>query len=192
MKGAGLFILFSSLWNGGFGLIDTTDTWTTPEGASSQENIASATVSQNKMLPTPQSTSAEISTIPEARTSEESLLKSTLPPSETGTPPEAMRSQTLTSTGKTEGLLKLQTLGLPVNPSLQLNPRADSVVLTNSTLKFLQTFVRKSNQQAIAPNSIEGSMGNRSPRETYLSRGDSSGSQKTNSQKSSFETTRGK
>ncbi|XP_005639245.1 multimerin-1 isoform X1 [Canis lupus familiaris] len=192
MKGAGLFILFFSLWNGGFGLIDTTDTWTTPEDASSQENIASATVSQNKMLPTPQITSAEIATIPEARTSEESLLKSTLPPSETGTPPEAMRSQTLTSTGKTEGLLKLQTPALPVNPSLQLNPRAESVVLTNSTLKFLQTFIRKSNQQAIAPNSIEGSMGNRSPRETYLSRGDSSGSQKTNSQKSSFETTRGK
>ncbi|XP_025729236.1 multimerin-1 [Callorhinus ursinus] len=192
MKRARLFILLSSLWNGGFGLINTTHTWITPEDASSQENMASATVPLNKMLPTPQITTAEIATIPEARTSEESLLKSTLPPSETGTPPEGVRNQTLTPPGKIEGVLKLLPLTLPTKPSLKFSPRAESVVLSNSTMKFLQSFATKSNQQAISPNSIAGGLGNRSPRETYLSRGDSTGSQKTNYQKSSFETTRGK
>ncbi|XP_046946970.1 multimerin-1 isoform X1 [Lynx rufus] len=192
MKGAGLFVLLSSLWIGGFGLTNTTYTWTTSEDASSQENMASATIPLNKVLPIPQITSAEIATIPETRTSEDSLLKSTVPPSETGTPPEGVRNQTLTPTGKTEGVLKLQTLALPTKPSLKFSPRAESVVLSNSTLKFLQSFARKSNQQAISPDSVAGGVGNRSPRETYLSRGDSSGSQKTNNQKSSFETTRGK
>uniref|UniRef100_A0A8C9KBS5 Multimerin-1 n=1 Tax=Panthera tigris altaica TaxID=74533 RepID=A0A8C9KBS5_PANTA len=192
MKGAGLFVLLSSLWIGGFGLTNTTYTWTTSEDASSQENMASATIPLNKVLPIPQITSAEIATIPETRTSEDSLLKSTVPPSETGTPPEGVRNQTLTPTGKTEGVLKLQTLALPTKPSLKFSPREESVVLSNSTLKFLQSFARKSNQQAISPDSVAGGVGNRSPRETYLSRGDSSGSQKTNNQKSSFETTRGK
>ncbi|XP_025778229.1 multimerin-1 [Puma concolor] len=192
MKGAGLFVLLSSLWIGGFGLTNTTYTWTTSEDASSQENMASATIPLNKVLPIPQITSAEIATIPETRTSEDSLLKSTVPPSETGTPPEGVRNQTLTPTGKTEGVLKLQTLALPTKPSLKFSPRAESVVLSNSTLKFLQSFARESNQQAISPDSVAGGVGNRSPRETYLSRGDSSGSQKTNNQKSSFETTRGK
>ncbi|XP_044080432.1 multimerin-1 [Neovison vison] len=192
MKRAKLFILLSSLWNGGFGLINTTHTWTTPEDASSQENMASATVSLNKMLPTPQIMSAEIATIPEARTFEKSLLKSTKPPSKTGTPPEGVGNQTLTPPEKTEGALKLQPLALPTKPSLKFSPRAESVVLSNSTMKFLQSFARKSNQQVISPNAVAGDLGNRSPRETYLSRGDSSGSQKTNYQKSSFETTRGK
>ncbi|KAF0880181.1 MMRN1 protein, partial [Crocuta crocuta] len=191
MKGAGLFVLLSSLWNGGFGL-NTTYTWTTPEDASSPENMASATTPLNKMPPTLQITSAEIATIPEARASEDSLLKSTLSPSETNTPPEDVRNQTLTPTGKTEGVLKLQILALPTKPSLKSSPRAESVVLSNSTLKFLQSFARKSNQQVISPDSVAGGVGNRSPRETYLSRGDSSESQKTNNQKSSFETTRGK
>ncbi|XP_040334393.1 multimerin-1 [Herpailurus yagouaroundi] len=192
MKGAGLFVLLSSLWIGGFGLTNTTYTWTTSEDASSQENMASATIPLNKVLPIPQITSAEIATIPETRTSEDSLLKSTVPPSETGALSEGVRNQTLTPTGKTEGVLKLQTLALPTKPSLKFSPRAESVVLSNSTLKFLQSFARTSNQQAISPDSVAGGVGNRSPRETYLSRGDSSGSQKTNNQKSSFETTRGK
>lgn len=191
MKGAGLFVLLLSLWNGGFG-VNTTYTWTTPEDASSPENMASATTPLNKMPPTLQITSAEIATIPEARASEDSLLKSTLSPSETNTPPDDVRNQTLTPTGKTEGVLKLQTLALPTKPSLKSSPRAESVVLSNSTLKFLQSFARKSNQQVISPDSVAGGVGNRSPRETYLSRGDSSESQKTNNQKSSFETTRGK
>lgn len=192
MKRARLFILLSSLWNGGFGLTNTTHTWTTAEDASSRENMASATVALNTMLSTPQITSAEIATVPEARTSEESLLKSTLPPSETGAPPGNVRNPTLTPPGKTEGVLKLQPLALPTKPSLKFSPRAESVVLSNSTMKFLQSFARKSNQQAISPNSVSGGPGNRSPRETYLSRGDNGGSQKTNDQKSSFETTRGK
>ncbi|EFB19438.1 hypothetical protein PANDA_006107, partial [Ailuropoda melanoleuca] len=192
MKRARLFILLSSLWNGGFGLTNTTHTWTTAEDASSRENMASATVALNTMLSTPQITSAEIATVPEARTSEESLLKSTLPPSETGAPPGNVRNPTLTPPGKTEGVLKLQPLALPTKLSLKFSPRAESVVLSNSTMKFLQSFARKSNQQAISPNSVSGGPGNRSPRETYLSRGDSGGSQKTNDQKSSFETTRGK
>ncbi|XP_029779534.1 multimerin-1 [Suricata suricatta] len=192
MKGAGLFVLLSSLWNGGFGLTNTTYTWTTPEDASSRETMASATTPLNKTPPTPQITSAEIATMPETRSSEDSLLRSTVPASEPGTPPEDVRNQTLPPTGKTEGVLKLQTLALPTKLSLKFNPRAESVVLSNSTLKFLQSFARKSNQQALSPESVAGGVGNRSPRETYLSRGDSSGSQKTNNQKSSFETTRGK
>lgn len=193
MKGAGLFVLLSSIWSGGFGLSDTTQAWTTSEGENSQKNGTSASALLNEtqslqMLPTTQITSAEPAT--KARTTEESLLQSSLFPSETSASP-GVRSPPLTPTQKTERVLKLQTLPSQSKSSIKFSPGAQSVVLSNSTLKFLQSFARKSNQQVISPNSV-GSLGNRSPRETYLSRGDSSESQRTNYQKSSFETTRGK
>lgn len=64
-------------------------------------------------------------------------------------------------------------------------------MLANATLKFLQSFSRKSNQQVVSPKS-SGDMGNRSPRETHLRRSDNSGNQRPSYQKSSFETARGK
>ncbi|XP_006910794.1 multimerin-1 [Pteropus alecto] len=197
MKGVRLFVLLSSIWSGGFGLNDTTQTWTTSEDENSQKNMTSALVPLNKiqslqMLPTTQIMSAETASTPETRTSEDSLLKSALLPSDNSASPGGVRNLSLTSTEKTEeGELKFQTLALPTESSIKFSPRAESVVLSNSTLKFLQSFVRKSNNQVISLNSA-GFVGNRSPRETYLSRGDSSESQRTNYQKSSFETTRGK
>lgn len=197
MKGARLFILLSSLWSGGFGLNGPTHTWTTTEDENSQKNATSASVPPNKgqslqVLPTPKITSTEVATAPDSSTSEDSLLKSIPLPSETSASPEGVRKQTLTLTEKTEeGMLKLQTLALQTEPTLKFSPKAESVILSNSTLKFLQSFARKMNEQGISPNSV-GGVGNRSPRETYLSRGDSPGSQRTSKQKPSFETTRGK
>ncbi|XP_010858450.1 PREDICTED: multimerin-1 isoform X2 [Bison bison bison] len=197
MKGARLFILLSSLWSGGFGLNGPTHTWTTTEDENSQKNATSASVPPNKgqslqVLPTPKITSTEVATAPDSSTSEDSLLKSIPLPSETSASPEGVRKQTLTLTEKTEeGMLKLQTLALQTEPTLKFSPKAESVILSNSTLKFLQSFARKTNEQGISPNSV-GGVGNRSPRETYLSRGDSPGSQRTSKQKPSFETTRGK
>lgn len=197
MKGARLFILLSSLWSGGFGLNGPTHTWTTTEDENSQRNATSASVPPNKgqslqVLPTPKITSTEVATAPDSSTSEDSLLKSIPLPSETSASPEGVRKQTLTLTEKTEeGMLKLQTLALQTEPTLKFSPKAESVILSNSTLKFLQSFARKMNEQGISPNSV-GGVGNRSPRETYLSRGDSPGSQRTSKQKPSFETTRGK
>ncbi|XP_010333103.1 multimerin-1 [Saimiri boliviensis] len=202
MKGARLFVLLSSLWSGGIGLNNSKHSWTIPEDGNPQKTMTSASVPPNKMqslqiLPTTPVMSAETVTTPEARTSEESLLKSTLPPSETSAPAEDVRNQTLTSTGKAEGVVKFQNLTLPTKPSIKFNPGAESAVLSNSTLKFLQSFARKSNEQATSLNAVggvggSGGTGNRGPRETYLSRGDSSPSRRTDYQKSSFETTRGK
>ena len=197
MKGARLFILLSSLWSGGFGLSGPMHTWTTTEDENSQKNATSASVPPNKgqslqVLPTPKITSTEVATAPDSSTSEDSLLKSIPLPSETSASPEGVRKQTLTPTEKTEeGMLKLQTLALQTESTLKFSPKAESVILSNSTLKFLQSFARKTNEQGISPNSV-GGVGNRLPQETYLSRGDSPGSQRTSKQKSSFETTRGK
>ncbi|XP_070265109.1 multimerin-1 [Myotis yumanensis] len=194
MKGARLFVLLSSIWSGGFGLNHTTQTWTTSEDENSQKNMTSASVPLNKlqshrMLPTTQIMSAEM--VPETRTSEEGLLKAALLPSETSAAPAGVRRPALTSTEEPEErVLKLQTLAPLTKSSSKLSPGAESVVLSNSMLKFLQSFASKSNQ-VTSLNSV-GGLGNRSPRETYLSRGDTSESQKTNYQQSSFETTRGK
>lgn len=197
MKGAKLFVLLSSLWSGGIGLNNTEHSWTRPEDENFQKNMASASVPLNRtqslqMQSSSQIPSAERPTTPEARTSEESPLQSTLPPSETSTLPEGVRNPTLTPTGKTEeGVVGLENLALPTQSSIKVSPGAEAVVLSNSTLKFLQSFAQKSNQQEVSLNSVRG-MGNRSPRETYLSRGDSSQRQQPSYQKSSFETTRGK
>lgn len=194
MKGVRLFVLLSSIWSGGFGLSDTTQAWTASEGENSQKDVTSASAPFNEtqslqMLPATQIMSAETAT--EERTTEENLLQSALFPSETSASPESMRSPALTSTQKTERELKPQTLPSQSKSSIKFSPGAQSVVLSNSTLKFLQSFARKSNKQVISPNSV-GSLGNQSPRETYLNTGDTSESQRTNYQKSSFETTRGK
>lgn len=202
MKGARLFVLLSSLWSGGIGLNNSKHSWTIPEDGNSQKTMTSASVPPNKIqslqiLPTTWVMSAEeIATAPEARTSEESLLKSTLPPSKTSAPAEGVRNQTPTSTERA-GVVKLQNLTLPTKANIEFNPGAEPVVLSNSTLKFLQSFARKSNEQVTSLNAVGGvggigGVGNRAPRETYLSRGDSSPSQRTDYRKSSFETTRGK
>lgn len=197
MKGVRLFILLSSLWSGGFGLNGPMHAWTTTEDENSQKNATSASVPPNKgqslqVLPTPQITSTEVATAPDSNTSEDSLLKSIPLASETSASPEGVRKQTLTPTEKTEeGMLKLRTLALQTESTLKFSPKAESVILSNSTLKFLQSFARKTDEQGISPNSV-GGVGNRSPRETYLSRGDHPGSQRISKQKSSFETTRGK
>ncbi|XP_032961693.1 multimerin-1 isoform X2 [Rhinolophus ferrumequinum] len=193
MKRARLFLLLSSIWSGGFGLSDTTQT----SEDENSKNMTTALVPLNKiqslqMLSTTQIMSTETATTPEARTSEESLLKLALLRSETSPSPEGVKNPTIASTERTEkGVLKFQALLFPTKSSIKFSPRAESVVLSNSTLKFLQSFARKSNQQVISLNSV-GRVENRSPRETYLNRGDSSKSQRTNYQKSSFETTRGK
>ncbi|XP_054544161.1 multimerin-1 [Talpa occidentalis] len=196
MKGARLFVLLSTLCNGGFGLNNTTHTWTTPEDENYQKNMTSASVDSEKMqsfqmVPTTQIMSVEITTTPETRISEESLLKSTLP-SGTAESPNGLRKQTVTPTEKTEEeVLPSKAFALPSKSSIKFSPRAKSEAISNSTMKFLQSFARKSNQQVTSLNSV-GGVGNRSPRETYLSRGDSNGSQRTSYQKPSFETTRGK
>lgn len=194
MKGISLFVLLSSLWNGGIGVNNTMSPWTTPKDGNSQKVMSSVSDLQNKTqtLQTKQNTPAEKATTPETRTSEEGLLKSTLLPSETSVPPQGMRNQTLVPTEKTEeAVMELQSFAVPTKSRLEFSPAAQSVVLSNSTLKFLQSFARKSNQQDSSLNSV-GGVDNRSPRETYLSRGDSSRSRRTDYQKSSFETTRGK
>lgn len=193
MQGARLFVLLSSVWSGGFGLKDTTQTWTTSEVENSQE-MASASVPLNKLprhgtLPTPQILSAEMVT--GTRTSAQGLLPSASLPSETSAAPAGVGRPALTSTAETEErVLKLQTLAPLTRSSIEFGPRAQSVVLSNSTLKFLQSFASKSNQ--VASLNSAGGVGNRSPRETSLSRGDARESQRASYQKSSFETTRGK
>ncbi|KAM8803565.1 multimerin-1 [Rhynchonycteris naso] len=190
MKGAKLFVLLSSIWSGGFGLKDTTQTWSTSDDENSQKNITSAPVQSLQIKPTTQIASAGTAT--EARISQENHLKSVLFPSEASTSPEIVRNPAFTSTEKTEErVLKLQTFALPTKSSIQFSPGAESLVLSNSTLKFLQSFARKSNHQVVSLNSAVD-VGNRSSRETYLSRSDTSESQRSNYQKSSFETTRGK
>lgn len=182
MQGARLLVLLSSVWSGGFGLNDTAQTWTTPSEDANSQGVASASAPLSKLqshrtLPTAETMPAEVAT--ETRTSEEGLLPSASPPSET-----------LTSSGEEERVLKLQTLAPLSESSIEFNPGAESVVLSNSTLTFLQSFASKPNQ-GTSLNSV-GGLGNRSPRETYPSRADTRESQRTAYQKSSFETTRGK
>lgn len=196
MKEAKLFVLLSSLWSGALGLTNTTLTrTTTTKEKNFQKNMTSTSYALNQaqslqMMPTTQIMTLE--TTAKTRSSENSLLTSTLLPSETEEPPETRRIQAPTKE-KTEEVLKMQTLAPLSKSSIQSKPkpREESLVLPNSTLKFLQSFARNSNQQAMPSNST-GSLGNRATGEMYLSRGDNPRSQRTNSQKSSFETTRAK
>nr|XP_005002721.1 multimerin-1 isoform X1 [Cavia porcellus]XP_013005556.1 multimerin-1 isoform X1 [Cavia porcellus]XP_013005557.1 multimerin-1 isoform X1 [Cavia porcellus] len=196
MNGAKLFVLLSSLWSGGIGLDHTEHPWTTPEDENSHKKMTSLWDPVNKtqslqMLSTTQSPSAKISPAPVLGTSEVHPLQSTLPPSESSWTSQNARNQTATATGKTEGEVESPKLAFPNRANASFKPEAETVELSNSTLKFLQSFARKSDQQANSPKSA-GDLGNRSPRETYPSRGDSVQSQRTTTRKSSFETTRGK
>ncbi|XP_049646048.1 multimerin-1 [Suncus etruscus] len=196
MKEAKLFVLLSSLWSGAVGLTNTTLTRTsTTKEKNFQKNMTSTSYALNqaqslqRMPTTPIMT---LETTPKTRSSENSLLTSTLLPSEIEELPEMRRIQAPTKE-KTEEVLKMQTLAPLSKSSIQFKPksREESFVLSNSTLKFLQSFAKNSNQQAI-PLSSTGSLEHRATRDMYLSRGDNPRSQRTNSQKSSFETTRGK
>ncbi|XP_006894545.1 PREDICTED: multimerin-1 [Elephantulus edwardii] len=189
MKKASLFVLLSSLWSGGLGVNSTTYTWTTPKDEPSLKDLTTVSVALNKtqslqIVPTTEIISAETPTTPEARTSDKSLLKSTLLPSKTSEPQKLEKNSTLTSKANAE-VVKFHTLALLSNSSTRLNPGAESVVLSNSTLKFLQSFARKSNQQSL--NSTE-SAGNESLQRMHLS----SRSQRTDHQRPNFESTRGK
>ncbi|KAM4834416.1 multimerin-1 [Thomomys bottae] len=195
MKGAKLFVLLSSLWSVGIGLNNTTYSWTTPEDENSLKNMTSAPIPLTEMqslqmLSATQNTPVEANPAPNTQPSEGSILQSALGLSETSTP-EVVSNPTLTPTGKTEEVENLQSLALPARSSIKLSAGAESLGLSDATLKFLQSFTRKPDPQVISPKS-EGGVGNRSPRETYLSRGDSNGNQRPSYQKPSFETTRGK
>uniref|UniRef100_A0A5F9C4D1 Multimerin-1 n=1 Tax=Oryctolagus cuniculus TaxID=9986 RepID=A0A5F9C4D1_RABIT len=192
MEAARLFVLLSSLWSGGIGLYSVEPSWTAPEGESSQ-NVTSASVAPNttegfQLLPTARPELAEIAPIPEEGTSEETLLQSALPLLESSTPAEGVGNQTPAPTEMTEeGTVKSQNPALRTQTSTKFNPGAKSVVLSNSTLRFLQSFASTSKEQTV-PQNLAGGMRNRSPRKTYLS----DQSQGAGYQKSSFETTRGK
>ncbi|XP_054993461.1 multimerin-1-like [Sorex araneus] len=192
MEGARLLVLLSSLWSGGVGLHNATHSRiTAPEEGNFQKNMASTSYTLNQSLqplPTTHIMAPEATQTPEGRASEDSLLTSTSLPTKPEEPPEFRRNQTQTHHEKTP---EVQTPAPLSKSSVQLTPRAESLVLSNSTLEFLQSFARTSSQQAISLNSTRG-LGNRAPRQTYLSRGDNPGRQRTNFQKSSFETTRGK
>lgn len=191
-----MLVLLSSLWGRVFGLTNTQRSWTGPEDENSPLtlNSTSAPVSEGLSLPVfpvTQNPSYKAAATPE-RPLEDSLLQSTLQTSETSTPPEERRSQTPTPLETTEAVRTPLPLAHQSKGIIQPSPGAERVVLANDTWKFLQSFSRKSNQQAISPKSA-GDMGNRSSREAHLSRSDRRGSQRSSShQKSSFETTRGK
>ncbi|XP_052577391.1 multimerin-1 isoform X2 [Peromyscus californicus insignis] len=192
MRGLKLLVLLSSLWGGGFGLTNTQRSWTAPEdeNAPLTLNSPSAPLVSLQVLSATQNPSSKAAAAPE-RPSEDTLLLSTLQTSETNTQPEERRSQTPTPLEKTGAVMAPLPLALQSKPITKPGPGAEKVVLANATLKFLQSFSRKSNQQAIS-SKLPGDMGNRSPRETHRSRSDSSGGQRPSYQKSSFETTRGK
>nr|XP_004665470.2 multimerin-1 [Jaculus jaculus] len=191
MRGVNLFVLLSSFWSVGIGLNSTKHSWTIPKNENSHKNITSASVlptdprSLQRLLTT-QKTSVSVTPASEEKLSEENLLQSTLSPLETNTPPVAVRSQTLKLEGKTEeGGVQFQTPALPTQSTIKRSSSgAEAVVLSNATLRFLQSFANKSNQQATFQK-LAGGTGNRSPRQTYLSRGKTDGSQR-------FEAARGK
>ncbi|XP_036036268.1 multimerin-1 isoform X2 [Onychomys torridus] len=195
MRGLMLLVLLSSLWRGVFGLTNTQRSWTPPEDEVSPLSLNSPSaplreVVSLQVLSTTQNPSSKAAAAPE-RPSEDTLLLPTLQTSETSTQPEEQRSQTPTPLKKTGAVMAPLPLALQSKPIIKPSPGAEKVVLANATLKFLQSFSRKSNQGAISPK-LPRDMGNRSPRETHLSRSDISGSQRPSYQKSSFETTRGK
>lgn len=196
MRELKLLVLLSSLWGGGFGLTNTQQrSWNAPEDENAPLilNSSSAPLSEVaslRVLSATQNPSSKAAAAPE-RPSEDTILLSTLQTSETSTQPEEQRSQTPTPLEKTGAMMAPLPLALQSKPITKPDPGAEKVVLANATLKFLQSFSRKSDQQVISPK-LPGDMGNRSPRETHRRRSDSSGGQRPSYQKSSFETTRGK
>ncbi|XP_004648455.1 multimerin-1 [Octodon degus] len=197
MEKAKLFVLLSSLWSVGIGLDHIKHLGTTAEDENPHKNMTSLSAPVNntqslQMLPSTRNPSTEIAPTPELRTPEAHPLQSTLQPSESSLATEGVRIQLAPGARKTEkGEVKLPELAFPTQASISSQAGAETVLLSNSTLKFLQSFAGKSEQRENALKSA-GGVGNRSPRETYLSRGDSTRNQRPSSQKSSFETTRGK
>ncbi|XP_004590628.2 multimerin-1 [Ochotona princeps] len=194
MKGAGILVLLASVWSGGIGLHHTEHSWTAPEHENSQ-NVTSAPVAPNEtqsfqVLPTTQPMLVETASIREEGTSKENLPQSARPFLETGAPAENVRDQTPAPTEVIKEV-KLQNPSLQKQLSVKFKPGAESVALSNATLKFLQSFASKSKQQMKYQNS-SASTSTLSPREASLSRVDSNGSQGPGHSKSSFETTRGK
>ncbi|XP_008842849.1 multimerin-1 [Nannospalax galili] len=189
MPGVKLLVLFSSLWGSGIGLNNTQHSWTVPE----DENSTSGPRSKVPSLPGlgATKTSAEALEAPGTRPSGDSLRQSTLQPSETSASLEGLSSQTLTPPGKTGGPVAPQSPAFPSKSSIKPSPGAGTAVLSDATLKFLQSFAGKPDPQAMHLKSA-GDTANRSPRGTSLSRGDRSGRQRPGYQKPSFETTRGK
>lgn len=195
MQGLKFLVLLSVLWGRVFGLTNTQHSWTVPEDEDSSltPNSASASVSEIlslQVLSATQNPSTKDLVVPE-RPSEDTLLQSTPQPSETSTLSEERRSQNPTSLEKTGTAVVSLPLSLQNKHSIKPSSGAGTAMLANATLKFLQSFSRKSNQQAVSPK-LAGDMGNRSARETHLRRSDNSGNQRPSYQKPSFETTRGK
>lgn len=194
MQGLKFLVLLSILWGMVFGLTNTQHSWAVPEDEDSSltRNSTSAPVSEvlsRQVLLATQNPPPEVPLAPE-RPSEDTLLQSIPQPSESSTHPEG-RSQTPTPTEKTGTALASLPFSLQGKPSIKPSSGAETVMLANATLKFLQSFSRKSNQQAVFPKS-SGDIGNRSARETHLRRSGNSGNQRPSYQKSSFEATRGK
>lgn len=194
MKGLKLLVLLSSLWGGVLGLTNTPRSRTAPEEENSPLTLNSTSAPQNEVLSlqvlsATHNPPSKAAAAPE-RPSEDILLQSTLQNSETRASAEG-RSQTPTPLEKTGAMMAPLPLALQSKPIMKPGTGAGMVELANATLNFLQSFSRKPNQQAISPKSA-GDMGNRSPRETHLSRSGSIRSQRPSYQKSSFETTRGK
>uniref|UniRef100_A0A8C6HZB8 Multimerin-1 n=1 Tax=Mus spicilegus TaxID=10103 RepID=A0A8C6HZB8_MUSSI len=195
MLGLKFLVLLSILWGRVFRLTNTQHSWTAPkdEDSSLTPNHASASVSEIlslQVLSATQNPSTQGPAAAERSSEDDVLLQSTSQPSETSTPPEG-RSQTPTLLEKTGTAVVSLPLSLQDKPSIKPSTGAGTVVLANATLKFLQSFSRKSDQQEVSPKSA-GDMGNRSARETHLRRSDNSRNQRPSYQKPSFETTRGK
>lgn len=195
MLGLKFLVLLSILWGRVFSLTNTQHSWTAPndEDSSLTPNSASASVSEIlslQVLWATQNPSTQGPAAAERSSEDDVLLQSTSQPSESSTPPEG-RSQTPIPLEKTGTAVVSLPLSLQDKPSIKPSTGAGTVMLANATLKFLQSFSRKSDQQAVSPKSA-GDMGNRSARETHLRRSDNSRNQRPSYQKPSFETTRGK
>ncbi|XP_040822839.1 multimerin-1 isoform X2 [Ochotona curzoniae] len=190
MKGAGFLVLLACVWSGGIGLQHTGNSWSAPEHENSQ-NITSAPVAPKteifQVLPTAQPMLVEIASIVEEGTSKKNLSQSARPFLETGAPTEGVRNQTPAHTEVNEEV-KLQNSSLQKQLSVTFKPGAESVVLSNTTLKFLQSFANESKLQMKYQNS-SASASTLPLRETSLSRADSDGSQGPDHSRSSFKTT---
>nr|XP_034368293.1 multimerin-1 isoform X2 [Arvicanthis niloticus] len=195
MQGLKFLVLLSILWGRVFDLSNTQHSWTAPgnEDSSLTWNSTSAPVSEvlsPRVLSATQNPSTKDPATPD-RSSEDTNLQATPQPSETFTPPEGRRSPNPSFLEKTGTAVLSLPLSPQDKPNIKPSPGAGKVMLANATLKFLQSFSRNSNQQAVSPKSA-GDMGNRSAKETLRRRSDNSGNQRASYQKSSFETTRGK
>ncbi|XP_060043718.1 multimerin-1 [Erinaceus europaeus] len=198
MKASWLLVLLWSLWSGGLGLTHTRapgEDDNAPENGTSAFMVLEET-QDPQTLPSTHVVVPEKATTPESRTARDSLQNSTQPPRGPGDPPEGMTGHTFSPPGQRteQRVLGLATLSPLGEPPTQPSPRAELGVLSNSTLRFLQSFARMPRPQATSQTSggSPGGLGDRYTRHIDLSRGDSSRLQRASHQKPSFETTRGK